>query len=226
MKVFVLGSCRVHRPMRKLADLGKVYHLNAVDPCWFLHTARAARQSLEIIQGKVEPPLHLRDLVFETDNDRTIAFRAPEKVQAADVIVVEVCTLNSIALEGWDANAHRVHRASNAADVRLEGGVRSKSTSEDIAREIRAICGMSEKPVVVVNHIALTGLPALDHARKNLTQTLFAAAEITPFTIFDTGTVLRGVLRNEALHDANHYNKAFELTVGEGILATICEWMR
>ena len=221
MKVFVLGSCRVHRPIRKLSATGAVEQLNIVDPSWFLHNARAARQSLEIILGKTQPPMHLRDLIFETDDARTIAFQAPEMVQEADLIAVEVCTLNSLVIEGWETNTHRASRATKNRDPRIEGASRGKFTAEDIAADIHEIALMSGKPILVVNHIALTGSPDLDQARAMLTQTLTAAAELTPFALFDTASVLADVQLSDALEDCNHYKGSFELTVGEGILETI-----
>lgn len=221
MNLFLLGSCRIHRPMRRLHSAGKVNLLNYVDPCWFTHTARAARQSLEIICGHKAPPLHLRELFFETDDDRQISFSAPEMVRNADMIMMEICTLKAIDIEGWDVNAHRVRKAKNNKDPRLAASVQRMDTAKEIAEEIDLIVRMSGKKVMVVNHISDTGQPDLDRVRKKLTSTLNDAKEIVPFTLFDTHTVLGDVPFDVALEDVNHYKTSFERSVGNAMYPVI-----
>jgi hypothetical protein len=205
--------------MRQLAARGGVDYLNIADPCWFLHTARAARQALEIVQGQVPPPLHLRDLIFETEDTRAITFQAPEMIQAADILLVEASTLNSIDVEGWELNPHRVWHATRDNDPRIQGAIRRKVTAQDIAADLNAIARNAGKPVVVANHIALTGQPDLDQARASLTQALMLAAEQAPFALFDTAGILTGTPLADALKDHNHYHQDFELTVGQAMLA-------
>ena len=202
---------------------GKVNFLNAVDPCWFMHTARAARESLEIICGHTHPPLHLRELIFETDNDREINFQAPDLVRKADIIIVEVCTLKSIDVEGWDANAHRMWRAKKDKDPRASSAITKKNTAQEIAEEINLISEISGKKLMVVNHISITGDPQLDRARKTLTATLEDARKIAPFALFDTYSVLNKVPLEAALKDHNHYKADFEHSVGDAMFSAINE---
>lgn len=219
MNVFLLGSCRIHRPMRQLDRSGQVTLLNKVDPVWFMHTARAARQSLEVICNLADPPLHLRELIYETDDEREIEFRAPEMVRQADAIVVEVCSIKSIDLEGWEMNAHRMRSAQINGDPRAEACTRTTSTASEIAAEIRKISEISGKDVMVVNHISVTGQPNLDRARSRVTRVLESARDITPFHLFDTAPVLDQVPVETALKDQNHYAPDFELAMGEAMLA-------
>jgi len=221
MNIFLLGSCRIHRPIRKSMDDGHCALLNRVDPCWFMHTARAACQSVEIIQGKIDPPLDLRELIFETDNERVIDFVAPDMVRDADALVLEICTLSSIDLNGWEANAHRMWRANKEDDPRALSAVKTVDSSEIIADNIKKISDMTHKPIMVVNHISITGIPELDRSRKTLTETLKKAAEIVDFSLFDTASVLDSVPMHIALKDHNHYNTDFELIVGNAMIAQL-----
>lgn len=219
MNLFLLGSCRIHRPIRKSMDNGHCVLLNRIDPCWFMHTARAARQAVEIIQGEIDPPLELRDLIFETDNQRIIDFRAPDMIRGADALILEICTLSSIDLNGWEANAHRIWHANKEDDPRVRSAVKTMQTSEEIANDIRNISDMTQKPIMVVNHISITGIPELDSSRKILTDTLKDAAKMIDFVLFDTTIVLESVPRSIALKDHNHYTAEFETTLGSAMIA-------
>lgn len=221
MNVFLLGSCRIHRPMKALHKVGKINLMNVVDPCWFTHSARAARQSLEIICGQNAPPLHLKELFFETAPDREIKFHAPDLVDKADIIIVEVCTLKSIDIEGWDVNAHLVRHAQRNEDPRIASAVRKMTTAEEISEEIRLISEISSKDVMVINHISLTGNLQIDQARRIVTDTIKKANNFTDFTFFDTQSVLNKFPVKTALEDQNHYNKDFERIVGEAIYSHI-----
>lgn len=221
MNIFLLGSCRIHRPIRKSMDDGHCVLLNRVDPCWFMHTARAACQSVEIIQGKIDPPLDLRELIFETDDERVIDFIAPDMIRDADALILEICTLSSIDLNGWEANAHRMWRANNEADPRAISAVKTVNSLEDIADNIKKISDMTHKPIMVVNHIATTGISELDSSRKILTDTLKNAAKMVDFALFDTASVLDFVPTHIALKDHNHYNTGFESTVGNAMIAQL-----
>lgn len=217
MNIFLLGSCRIHRPIRAISKAGKVNLLNRSDPCWFTHTARAARQSLEIICNHTPPPLHLRELIFETDNNREIDFQAPDLVRKADILIIEICTLRSIDVEGWDANAHRMRRAKIDGDSRVSCSITKEITAKDIAEEISLISKISGKRLMIVNHISITGNQKIDYTRKKLTATLKEANKITPFAFFDTYSVLSGIPFDTALKDYNHYNTDFEFSVGNAM---------
>jgi len=218
LKVFLQGSCRIHRPFRALQTSGKVDFLNSVDPCWFSHTARAARQSIEIICGRVAPPFHMRELFFETDDARKIEFLAPDRLALADLLVIEVCTLSSVDVDGWDVNAHRMYSAVKNGDPRADGASKRINTSADIAHEIGVIKEITGKNVMIVNHIGVTGLKAVDDARSSLTRTLEAARQIEAFFLFDTSNALRNVPTELALEDHNHYRREFEAVMGEAML--------
>lgn len=199
---------------------GRCVLLNRQDPMWFMHTAEAALQAVRLIRGELEPPLHLREYIFETDNTRQIDFRREHMLAEADVIITEVCTLRSIDVDGWEANAHRMaHARRNGDEVARRAAYHTRSADE-VSISIEGIFKRTAKPVLIVNHISPTGIGAVDDTRGQLTAVLSAVAGRSPsYGFFDTGEVLRMHSSEDALEDKDHYRKDFEPVVGDALLA-------
>lgn len=211
--------------MRKANAAGLCTLLNIDDPLWFMHTSRAARQALDIVMGTVAPPLHLRELVLEIPHTRETVFAAPQLVQQADAVLVEVCTLNAADVQGWEANAHLLWHAKKNNDPRLDLVRHRVETAEEIARNIGEIREMVCKPVMVVNHITPCGIAAVDTARARLTAVLREAETSGGFRLFDTAHVLAYVDPATALQDQNHYKADFEVTMGRAMFAALQEML-
>ncbi|MDZ4095444.1 MAG: hypothetical protein U1D35_11135, partial [Paracoccaceae bacterium] len=87
LNVFVIGSCRVWRPLWLMADAGRVVLTNRADPWWFTHTARAAVQFLEVTQTGAEIPPDLKRLILETHPvRRRIGLDGRAAMAAADLV--------------------------------------------------------------------------------------------------------------------------------------------
>lgn len=119
MKLFLFGSCRILRPIGSALEAKRCTLVNKIDPCWFTHTSSVALQALDFVLQRKQPPMHLRELVFETYNVREIDFSGPGLIQSADS-VVEVCTLRSFLIEGFEVNVHRFRKALGSNDPRCE----------------------------------------------------------------------------------------------------------
>lgn len=221
MKLLLLGSCRIHYPLGSVDEANNIEILNKVDPMWFMHNVRAAEQSLRIIKGELAPPLHLKELIFETDDSRHIDYVAPDAVSSADAIVIEMCTLKSLRLEGWELNPHRVFREEKKSGKKIEGIEQTFFTPSDIAHYISLIKEQTSKPVLIVNHIRPTNIVPMDVARQKLTDFILTARKTVDFEFFDTTSVLDSVSTETALEDHSHYREEFEPVIGDALVKYI-----
>ena len=101
-QVGVLGTCRVHEPIRAVAKAGKV--IRQIDPAFgFMHTPREISQSIEVLRRNVPPPSWGAEL---------ISLSAPEKLDGsedlylkrfgrADVLIIEISSMKEIVFDGW-----------------------------------------------------------------------------------------------------------------------------
>ncbi|WP_417714343.1 hypothetical protein [Pseudophaeobacter arcticus] len=217
MNLLLLGSCRIHYTLGSvIADCAHEV-LNEIDPMWFMHNVRAAEQSLRIIMGEEKPPLHLKELIFETDDTRDIKYVAPDVVKNADLLVVEMCTLKSLRLEGWEINSHRIYREESRTGQKIEGVEERYFTAHEIAGHIRKIKDATLKPVMIVNHISTTGISSMDTARRRVTDFTLAAQKMVDFEFFDTASVLNHVPLEQVLEDHSHYRDEFTPVMGHAL---------
>lgn len=200
--------------------------VNKIDPCWFTHTSSAALQSLDFVLQRRQPPMHLRELVFETNNDREIDFSGPGLIQSADAVVVEVCTLRSIVIEGFEVNVHRFRKALSNEDPRCEKSIQTTQNARSIRKDLLEIQQRTNKPVILIDHIATTGVPKIDEARAKLTRELDRSVEGTSISFFRTADALYGRRSDTVLDGPNHYKKEFERELGQMIVEFVSSKLR
>lgn len=240
--MLTIGSCRVFRPMRKLASTGQVTLVNsAPDESWFTHTSASAVQFLEVMQGTSELPMHLREAVLESPfSEWSTDMR--RSLPNADVAVVEVSSLKQYTVDGIHLNAHKVYGIASREGFDYQSILRGDTTAlpsdhvlkrmsvqksclKDSVEDLRRIAELSGARVVAVDHLhALTddGKPLA--GRDDLSSQLRSAAIEAGATFHSTRTAIEHHGRDTALLDVNHYRAEFELVVGESLLRTIrCE---
>lgn len=217
MNLLLLGSCRIHHPLDSMIADCEHEILNQVDPKWFMHNVRAAEQSLRIIMGEEKPPLHLKELIFETEGGRDIKYVDPNAVKDADLLVVEMSTLRSLRLEEWELNLHRVYQYEQQYGKKLEDMEEKYLTSHHIAEHVSGIIDAYSKPVMLVNNISTTGFPKMDAARRKLTDFTLAAQKVVDFEFFDTASVLDNVTIEQSLKDHSHYRDEFLPVMGRAL---------
>lgn len=241
--VLAIGSCRIFRPLRHLHVQGRIELLNPPEYQWFTHTAAAARQHLDLIQGRVTLPPELLEAALEHVLDVPENLRVP--VAHPDVVVVEVSTLKQHYVGGVHVNAHKVYGIARAAvgdDYQpvmqgrtgglpdghpLKGMRMSYATRDEVAADLVAIRERLESPVMVVNHLhSLTpeGTPAPD--RVKLTEELRAIAAAHGFPLYDTAEAILEHGVDTALEDQNHYRKEFEPVVAERLHAGVIQLLK
>lgn len=204
MKIFLIGSCRVWRPLRPLHTAGMIELTNRSDPQWFTHTSRAAVQFIESALGRRQIPAHLHNLIVETKpSDRQVNFDGRKAIADADAILIEISSLKSFDVDGYEMNQHRLRRSD------LKPPVRTLS-SADVLGHLASIEAMTGKPLILIDHIPFGPDGQVIPAREVITNILR-----------DSGRAFvskRDFMRPEWLADTNHHKFEHEAEIGRHIL--------
>ena len=234
--VLAIGSCRIFRPLRRLHEQGLIELVNREDHQWFNHSAAAARQFIDIAQGRKEVPEDLRAAAFET----TIGYEAEMlgTIEGFDLALVEVSTLKEHRVGNVELNAHKVYHAAldlgidyralvNGDVSQVPGGhvlkdmEVTRASEESIAENIVEIRTRLGVPVVTVDHLyyEIDGTPIAE--RTMLTQILQSISEQHDVAFHSTRPVIEAHGESAALADSNHYRPEFEAVAGHSILESI-----
>lgn len=206
-KIFVIGSCRIWRPLRPFHADGSIVLTNMRDPQWFTHTSRAAMQFVESAVGKRQIPEHLHQLIVETTPaDRIVDFEGRQAIQGADFILIEVSSLKSFDSGGFELNQHRVLRAGMHFPPTRIG-------RNDVFHHLDAIEQMTGKPLALVDHIPFDLNGEVIPARKEIADILEASGRrfISKMDF----------MQPDWLEDINHHRKESEAEIGRLLLSRL-----
>lgn len=235
--VLAIGSCRIFRPLRRLHDEGLVNLVNYEDRFWFTHTAGAARQYVDVMQGRVHIPQELRPAALESDLEwpEDMALGLP----AADLVVVEVSSLKGPSLGEFKLNAHKVYGIANESGLDYRPIVQgntgalpddhilkplkvSYTTGAQLRDDLRVIKDAVGAPMMVVDHLyAMTSDGELIPGRATLTSELKGASKDVGYLFHSTRDLIEKRGAEAALLDPNHYRTEFEAIVGKSMLPSI-----
>lgn len=241
-RVLAIGSCRIFRPLRKLHEADQIELVNYADRFWFTHTAAAARQYVDVMEGRVTIPAEIRPAALETDLEwpEDMAMGLPE----VDAVVVEVSSLKEQMLGDYKLNAHKVYGIANQPGMDYRPIVQGHTealpedhvlkplkvayTSTDQLREdLRAIKEATGAPMMVVDHIySLTPTGEVAPGRAKLTSELREAAADVGYTFHSTRNLIVERGPDVALTDQNHYRGDFEIEVGKDFMPSIRSLLR
>ncbi|WP_024366348.1 hypothetical protein [Arthrobacter sp. TB 26] len=236
--ILAIGSCRIFRPLRRLHEHGAINLVNYSEHQWFTHTAAAARQFVDVLDGTTHIPEALRraaleaDVVFPSDMRSVAALRA-------DAVVVEVSSLKQHRIGGIELNAHKVYgiAVESGLDYRpIVQGLTSElpkdhllksmqvvyTTQGELASDLLSIRDRMACPVMTVNHLyseMRDGTPAPDRVR--LTEALRQVEAEHDIFMHDTQPAIVEYGVDAALQDQNHYRTNFEAVVGAHLLGSI-----
>ncbi|WP_146826024.1 DUF362 domain-containing protein [Aeromicrobium flavum] len=238
-RVLAIGSCRVFRPLRKLAADDHLTLVNAAaHESWFTHTSAAAVQYLDVVQGRREIPHELRGAVMESPFTEWADDMSVE-LPAADVVVVEVSSMKRHVVDGFHLNAHKVYGIANEGgfdyrrvvhgdtgelpdDHRLKQMTVTPTSLAETVADVQRIEQLTGVPVVLVDHLhALTDGGVVLAGREELAAQLRDAAAETGATFHSTRPLIEEHGQDIALLDVNHYRDEFEITAGKSLLTTI-----
>lgn len=235
--VLAIGSCRIFRPLRCLHEANLINLVNGEHRYWFTHTASAAKQYVDVMQGNVHIPLRLREAALETELEwpEDMAMGLP----GADLTIVEVSSLKDHIIDNIRLNAHKVYGIANQPgyDYRpiVQGDTKSlpddhvlktlqvaRAADEQLTNDLQAIKEATQTPMMVVDHlfsVTPDGTPAPE--RVELTNLLDSVSGTIGLSFHSTRDLIVRHGMDVALEDHNHYRKEFENEVGQDLLNTM-----
>jgi hypothetical protein len=236
--ILAIGSCRIFRPLRHLHESGRIKLLNYSENQWFTHTAAAARQFVDILDGTIQIPVELRRATLEADVVFPSDMRASAPLRA-DAVIVEVSSLKQHRVGGIELNAHKVYGIAVESGLNyrpIVQGVTSDlpddhvlkpmrvdyATQGELAKDLLSIRDRLACPLMTVNHLYSEmpdGTAAPDRVR--LTAALQQLGLQHDIPMHDTQPAIAEYGIEVALKDQNHYRSDFEPVVGERILTSI-----
>lgn len=238
--VLAIGSCRIFRPLRRLHDEGRINLVNYTERYWFTHTAAAALQYVDVMQGRVAVPPELRRAALETE----LVFPADMAlgIGEVDLVVVEVSSLKQHRIGAYELNAHKVYGIAvetghphqpivnghrEALDALPEGHILHAlkvdyTSPAQLASDLTSIRKQVGAPVMTVDHLhAVLPDGGSVPGRDRLTEDLRAVSMASGLSFYSTKDLIDEHGSEVALLDQNHYRSEFEAVVGERMLPMI-----
>ncbi|NOJ60386.1 hypothetical protein [Arthrobacter sp. 260] len=212
--------------------------VNYDENIWFTHSSAAARQAVDVLQGRKVIPHDLRKAALETH----LTFptdMASACADGNDVAVVEVSTLRRHHVQGVELNAHKVYGIAAESGVAgrsvVQGNVEllpdghilrdmqvAVTSYDDLKADLVSIASRLDCPVLAVDHLYSElpdGSPVPE--RLALTQALSGVASETSVDFLSTKAKILEIGLTEALTDQNHYRPGVEADVGRSLLDRI-----
>jgi hypothetical protein len=242
MNVTVIGSCRVHGPLRWVAAQGLIaMHDQGV--YGYTHCTKEALQQLEVLQGKRQ----LTDELWPYIADSRYSELGHGDVATADALVVEISSVKEISfrqtflqsvffrtalvrdradLAAWWKDLRRGASTGPREDyVRedlsdLEQALVRETTVElqaqqTIHDDMRAIATSFEGPVDFVSHFDVTDYRGRPVAiREQLIESVAAGAAKLEAPYCNPGELARRFGRSRAVRDRSHYHPDFVRELG------------
>ena len=148
LRVFALGSCRVHDPL--IAVRSEVDYLNRrVSPRTpiYLHDVHEMIQFLGLLAGTIAMPAEVAPLAFSDWRPKRPASGVFGDAQR---LVIEVCTDKHYAAMGYTLNINEIHRqivgpAGEAGAAWWYDAHRGQSAPEHVIAEVEAALGRSRR---------------------------------------------------------------------------------
>ncbi|MDZ5452474.1 hypothetical protein [Labrys sp. ZIDIC5] len=109
MKVFVLGSCRLHRPMEEIAATGRCSHYDGGSRA-YLHSVGEAVQRLRWMRGECQIPDGMAPYVFSTERVPRLSANAQKEQAKADFLLVEIASEKELICDGIYLQLNYLHR--------------------------------------------------------------------------------------------------------------------
>jgi len=232
-RVLAVGSCRIVRPLRILAEQGAIHLVNAREPGWFTHSVNEGLQYVRILTGEVDVPSSLRPFLDAPPVSEAPTLRGLFDLSNLDLVLVEVSLLRDYTASGfylhhpklWN-EAYRLgldpKAATNGAGVLWPVGHPLQSlkvsavSAPHILQGLKQIARACAAPVATVDHLyALTDEGKPVSGRDKITNTLAGLELREGIPFLSTRPLIEGHGQLKALKDSNHYNQAFEPVAAE-----------
>jgi len=139
MKIYVVGSCRVHGPLR-----GRPGYQRPI--VGYTHTAKEAIQRIRFVRGEVSIPNAVAPFVFARQQTPVVTAAHRKSLDSADVVVVEVCSAKDVFLDGYSLNLNYAKGDGEIAEV------------DDLDLDLAQLKDIVSR-LAVVQHVELPDIP-------------------------------------------------------------------
>lgn len=193
MKVYVIGSCRVHGPLRSRPQYQKVLS-------GYTHTAKEAIQRIRYVRGEMQIPDSVAPFIFSRNRAPKTNREYRAALDESDVMLVEVCSGKHIQHQGYWLNLNYA----------LARGLNVEPIEVDMAGDIKMLASMVKR-LVVVQHVELAGLDE----RSRVARAVRNACERAGVAVFAPKVKFDDML------DVNHYQNSVVPRIGDQIMEFI-----
>lgn len=196
MRLYVIGSCRVHGPLRNKSGYQRVIP-------GYTHTAKEAIQRLRFIRGEVQIPDRIAPYVFSRPKAPIVTDAHRRALQSSDVVIVEVCSAKDALYDGFWLNV-------NYANVH---GLEYQSLEAcDVKEDISLLSTMVNR-LVVIHHVELPGI----FQRSEFAIRLRTACQQLGIQVINP----TDYLQDGDMLDANHYQPFAVTKIGDRIMERV-----
>jgi len=102
--VTVIGTCRVHLPLKKIEEEGQII-LNKSPVNQYVHTTGEILQRIALLDGGKMPPKGLQKYIFE---DISLEKKQKFAIKDSDIVVIEVSSIKQIAFGKYFLQLNRL----------------------------------------------------------------------------------------------------------------------
>lgn len=224
----VLGSCRVHTPIRLLArDRIRTDHEGAE---WYTHSTRDALQKLKIVRRQLDLPEKVVPLVVESHAQKwNPGKHHPNFYGRADVFVVEICSRKIAANEGiyyqqWPTQmVVREPERYPELVACVEGATHRIQSREELLGDLNRICDRLGRPVLFVPHLNVkmtNGQPFPERTIIRDALEEFCRSDERA-SLFDPTAIVAEYGEAQALVDSGHYREEFYPLLADRIFSAL-----
>lgn len=191
MRFYVIGSCRVHGPLR-----GRPGYQPALPG--YTHTAKEAIQRIRFLCGELKIPDSVSPYVFSLSRAPAVTHRHRQALDRSDVVLVEICSAKEVSLDGYWLNLN--YAKDIKSDVR---------EAEDLEGDIKTLALMCKR-LMVVQHVELPGISD----RSRFASQLRDVCEKLGVPVF----VPADYVTPEEMLDVNHYRPEAVGRIGDRLM--------
>ncbi|WP_368655395.1 hypothetical protein ABRY94_11730 [Castellaniella ginsengisoli] len=198
MRFYVIGSCRVHGPLRGRPGYGKPV-------VGYTHTTKEAIQRVRHIRGEIVIAHSVAPYVFSRERTPVVTAAHRRALNDADVMLVEVCSAKEMQYMGFWLNLNYAQNRELHAPVQ---------EAAELERDLRALMRMVPR-LVVVTHVDLPGIE--DRAR--FSDRVRSACEKLDIPVFSPADHVGP----DDMLDANHYKPDVVRQIGDRLMEFLCK---
>lgn len=191
MKFYVIGSCRIHGPLRGRPGYQPILP-------GYTHTAKEAIQRMRFVRGELKIPDSVSPYVFSRPRPPLVARKYRKALESSDVVLVEICSAKEVSLAGYWLNLN--YAKGIDAEMREAG---------DLEGDIKTLAEMCRR-LMVVQHVELPGIPDRSRFAVQL-RDVCAKFGVPVFVPTD-------YVSPEDMLDVNHYRPEAVARIGDQLM--------